>query len=728
MRLIFFLYFACMSTLRYAILLFFLAALSAVAAAQPSGAARPDSVPISRDSVPISPDSMALSPDSVPISRDSVPLSPDSMALSRDSVVLADTAALFPADTSLSAGQPAKKRERRLELTKMTDEEVQVDTTRKSRILRYVVNHATNEVQRLELDTSVSYYRTDYPFFHGSAGAIFLGTLGSPTMPYSFARREGKSEFLFMQPYEAYFLTPGNISFYNTTTPYTLLYYDWAGSKSEMEDQLRVLHAQSITHDLSFELMYNGMGTKGTYPRQRIDNRSFSVGASYMGAIYKANLGYIFNEAEAQESGGITDDRMITDTIIDPKFHLVNLQTAKKHLRTHTFFLTHSLDIPMVYIGNDSVISNILIGRIGHSLEHSTFSKIYSDNSEEYYDNRFLGNVTRDSLGMRSFENRLFVQLRPLRAYIFESLSAGLGYKSMQTFMFYPSMYLKGTSGEDFSTLYAYASMSAWYKKYFRWNAYAQTNIAGYQRSAFELKGDMTLSIYPIKEGLHLQLGALLAGREPDVFTSRYFTNHYSWDNSFDQNNELRVEAKLRVPAVGCEAGVSQSIHNNFVYFGSDALPHQYADALSVSALSLNQSLDFKGLNIHHRLLMQLSSNEQVVSVPLLAVSATYYYERVLVKNVLSAQLGVDMQYCTPFNGYEYNPSVGMFHTSPVKQGGYLWADAFLAFRWKKTTPFIKWEHATQGLMEGNTSYFSAVHYPRNERVFKFGLSWKFFD
>jgi hypothetical protein len=238
----------------------------------------------------------------------------------------------------------------------------------------------------------------------------------------------------------------------------------------------------------------------------------------------------------------------------------------------------------------------------------------------------------------------------------------------------------------------------------------------------------MTLSIYPIKDGLHLNLSALLAGREQDVFVGRYFTNHYSWSNSFDQSNELRVEATLRIPVLRCEVGVSQSVQNNLIYFGRNAIPQQYASALSISALTLNHSLDFKGINLHHRMLMQLSSDESVVSVPLFAVSAAYYYERDLVKNVLHMQLGVDWQYCLPFNGYEYDPSVGMFHTSSVRQGGYLWVDPFVAFRWKRATPFIKWEHALQGMIEGNTSYFSAVHYPRNARVFKFGLSWKFFD
>jgi hypothetical protein len=667
--------------------------------------------------------------DSLLTPRDSLLSFQDSLPLLQDSLLSVDTAALMPGDTALLANQPVKKKERRLELPKaVDDDEMQTDTTRKSRILRYRVNHTTNEVQRVGLDTSLFYFRTDYPFFRDDVGAMFLGTLGSPVMPYSYTKRAGKSDFLFMQPYEAYFFSPDNISFYNTTTPYTLLYYDWAGSKSQMEDQLRVLHAQNITHNLTYGIMYNGMGTKGIYPRQRVDNRSVSFNASYLGKFYKASLGYIFNEVEAQENGGITDDKMITDTTVDVQLHLVNLQTGKNHLRNHTYFLTHSVDIPMIYIGNDSVINNILIGRIGHSLEYSTFSKIYTDNDEAFYSNRYLGRATRDSLGMSILNNRLFVQFRPLRAYIFESLSAGLGYKSLQTFMFYPAMYFAGTSSEDLNTVYAYASMSAWYKKYFRWNASAQTNMAGYQSGDFELKGDMTLSIYPVKDGLHLKLGALLAGRTQDVFIGSYFTNHYSWSNSFDQSQELRLEAALLIPTLRCEVGASQSILNNFVYFGSNAIPQQYAEALSISALTLNQKLDFRGINIHHRILMQVSSNKDVVSVPLLAVSATYYYERDLVKNVLRMQLGVDWQYNTRFNGYEYNPSVGMFHTSSVQLGGYLWADAFVAFRWKRATPFIKWEHAIQGLIEGNTSYFSAVHYPRNERVFKFGVSWKFFD
>jgi len=118
------------------------------------------------------------------------------------------------------------------------------------------------------------------------------------------------------------------------------------------------------------------------------------------------------------------------------------------------------------------------------------------------------------------------------------------------------------------------------------------------------------------------------------------------------------------------------------------------------------------------------------VPLPLLAASAACYYECDLVKDVLHMQLGIDVQYSTKFNGYGYDPSIGMFYNASDKRmlGGYLWADAFASFRWKTATPFIKYEHAGQGLFDWNTSYFAATHYPRNARVFKFGLSWKFLD
>ena len=126
--------------------------------------------------------------------------------------------------------------------------------------------------------------------------------------------------------------------------------------------------------------------------------------------------------------------------------------------------------------------------------------------------------------------------------------------------------------------------------------------------------------------------------------------------------------------------------------------------------------------------MLQKSSDPEVLDLPLFSANVTYYFNYELVKRVLRMELGVDVQYCTQFRGYGYDPSLGMFHNSPQMQGGYLWADAFVALHWKKATPFVKWEHANQNLWEQPNGYYSAINHPRNLRVFKFGLSWKFYD
>ncbi|MDR2937953.1 MAG: putative porin, partial [Prevotellaceae bacterium] len=532
-------------------------------------------------------------PDSVPVPNfaENMPLLDSAQAVDTALISLSDSAQMLTV---------VKKKERRLELPK-TVETTEVDTSGASRVFRYTINHATNDVVLQEVDTSLFYYRTDYPFFRNDVGAIYLGNFGSPVLYYDFFKRKNDYDFIFQQPYEPYFFTPSNVSFYNTTTPYTILYYGWSGSKSQMEDQLRILHAQNIFNKFSFSLEYNNLGTKGQYARQHIKSRSFNLGLSYLGKYYKANLGYIFNDVEAQENGGIVDDKMILDTLVEPQMQQVRLQDAKNALNNSRIYLTHSLDLPLIYFGNDSVINNILMARFGHSLELSTYGKLYTDRADTvFYENNYLSKTaTRDSLGLKNFDNKVFVQLRPLRAYIFESLAAGVGYKSMNTFMFDPGMYLTGATSRSKYTTYAYASMSAWYKQYFKWSAFAETNLNGYKSGDFKLGGDMTLSVYPIKGGVHLKAGVALTGNSPDFFIENYSTNHYRWTNNFGRDEELRLEAKLSIPSWRCEVGVSQSVHSNFIYFagqekngkfGSDVFPVQHGEPLSITALTVNQN------------------------------------------------------------------------------------------------------------------------------------------
>jgi hypothetical protein len=653
-----------------------------------------------------------------------------------DSSQSVDTARFFvEGDTAISPSQAVKK-ERRLELPRMA-EATSSDTNRVSRIVRFSVSRSTNDVRLSPIDSSLSEYFVDYPFFKKDVGAVYLGNFGSAVMYFDYFKRNESSPFLFMRPYEPYFFTPDNAFYYNTTTPYTLLYYDWTTPRRTEESQLHVLHTQNITNKLNAGVDYANRSTKGIYNRQLLKNQTLNVFTSYLGDYYKLNAGFVYSSVEVQENGGVADDKLVTDTVIDPEFIPVRLSTAKNTLANISFYLTHSLDLPIWKFGNDSVINNILIGRLGHVFEYSTYGKLYEDSeavadSGAYYSHAAVSSKSsRDSLGLRNLENRLFVQLRPLRAYIFEQLSAGWGYRSYTAYMFDPQMYLKGSSSDHFHSMFAYASASAWYKQYFQWNAYAESVLSGYRSGDYKLEAGLTLSAYPIKQGIHLKANVLMESKTPDYFLQNYFTNHYEWrDNNFDKTQELRIEGSLSIPQTRTEIGVRQSVLTSYIFFGNDAVPVQASGAVSVSSLSLDQNFKLGSFYMNHRVLLQLSSDKEVLPLPLASLNFMYCYEQPIVKGVLTGQLGVNLRYSTEFNGYGYNPSVGMFHTtSDAKLGNYPWFDVFLAFRWYKVTPYVKWEHVNQSWFTGaDNNYFSAVHYPGNNRVFKFGLSWKFLD
>jgi hypothetical protein len=123
-----------------------------------------------------------------------------------------------------------------------------------------------------------------------------------------------------------------------------------------------------------------------------------------------------------------------------------------------------------------------------------------------------------------------------------------------------------------------------------------------------------------------------------------------------------------------------------------------------------------------------ISSDQEVMPLPAFAAQLSYYFDFYLVKNVLKLQIGADLFYNTAYKGYAFNPASGLYHSQNTTSfGNYPWVDFFVAAKWKEVTPFIKYEHADQGMVSPS-SYFSALHYPRNPSVLKFGISWNFYD
>jgi hypothetical protein len=682
-----------------------------------------DTIPVSHpDTInTINPDTLAVTPKSI----DSI------NALVRD--IPTDSVPVF---RQRRRGIDQKDENEKDELKRLETYVFTDSALKAQRIFVWSANHYFNNISLTKIDTLINENKTELPFYKNDVGVTYLGTTGSATVLHNYFKRTSTEFLPFFDPYAEYLNTPEKVVFYNTKTPYSDLGYATSGSKRVAEDNLKVLFTANILPEWNFGILYNRFGTKGTYQNQGTKDKSFTAFTSYTGKRYVAHTGYIYNAITNNENGGIIDDYYFVDTVLDAGAIDINLKQASNKLRSNIYFLTHSYGIPVEILNKRRDSTAIQDGGtmvyFGHSFEYTRYNRVYTDaldTENYYYDKYYLSrNSSYDSIAASQLNNRLFIRLQPWSSNFWVSnIDAGIGYRFENYYYFNPAQYLQGKGNDKYSTAYIYGGASGVFKRYFKWDAFLKYHFTGYRQN--DLLFDITAkaSIYPLAQGVHLQGRFTFDNKQPAYFTEHYYANHVKWENDFDKTQETKIQLSLSIPDWSLEAGFNSALVNKPIYYGLDALPKQSADVINITSIHLQKNLKLWLFHFEHRLLLQLTSNKDVIPLPLLSGNVTYYLQSEWVRNILNTQIGFDVYYNTKFYDYAYNPAVGMFHIQNEKKlGNYPWIDLFANFKWKRANIYIKMTNVAQGII-GNRDYFSALHYPRTNRMLRIGIRWHFF-
>jgi hypothetical protein len=149
---------------------------------------------------------------------------------------------------------------------------------------------------------------------------------------------------------------------------------------------------------------------------------------------------------------------------------------------------------------------------------------------------------------------------------------------------------------------------------------------------------------------------------------------------------------------------------------------------MSVLSASLSKNLAFGPVHLDNRVLFQMSSNQEVVPVPTLAVNARWYLQFDVAKNIMQMQIGANAWYNTKYYSPAWNPAVGVFYNQrKEKYNNGPVIDAFVNVQWKRACIFVKVENVGQGWPMDKFDYFSAHRYIRTQRALKFGMYWPFY-
>ncbi len=642
-------------------------------------------------------------------------------------------------DATTPEGGKPKNTEQDTSAPRVLETHLFSEILKRQKLFTWHHNRYTNALELQRIDTLINDRFRDYPFLQRDVGANYLGTVGSAVILHDYFKRPSNDYFYYFTPYIEYAITPENISFFNTKKPY--VYFNYAGTlfgnSSFEEGNVAIVVSANFLPEWNWTVRYRHFGTRGMLSNEATDNNEITLSTSYSGKRYNAHAGFIYNGWKNQENGGMVDDRNVLDTVIDVRVIDVSLKSASSKINNYSFFVTQTYGVPLNFFRNDSTIKDDGTAvYFGHSGEYTTIARTYVDQiaaddslGRSYYNNQFYINPTnsRDSMRTMLLDNKLFITLQPwASSFIISQVTGGVGYSWLLNYVFRPSFYVSPTENVPQNNFYLYGAARGEFSRYFYWNAFARYDFAGYTQNDFRIDGKVGISFYPLAKGIHLTGGLLFQAKRPDYFLNNTYSNHFVWQNNFDKTLETRISAKLEIPDWELEAGFDYSLLSQYVYFGNDAMPAQHGSEISVLAGYLKKNFKLWYFHFDHRILVQASSNQGVLPLPLVSANLTYYLQGELVRGVLTAQIGVDAYYNTKYYAYGYNPDAGNFHTQNVREiGNYPYMDAFVNMKWKHATIFAKVINVGEGWP--NSDYFSALHYIRSQRAFKLGISWNFY-
>ena len=664
------------------------------------------------------------------------------------------------------------------------------DSMQYKRLVMWDHDRYFNDIRLRENDTTYNYHFTEYPFLKDDVNAVYLGVIGSPTETYNFFKREEAENAVFYTPYMAYSYTPENLPMYNTKTPYTELAY-WGtlfANAEKEESNVRVMTTQNILPELNLRLEYNRFGGNGMLQNEDTDNRTFVAAANYLGKKYFMNVGYIYNRIEKSENGGIIDNSWIRDTTVDAREIAVRLKEAGNTVKKNTVFLDQSYRIPFDFLSKeareerkarkaekafrdslmatgdtaaisryllaqaekeaasamsaDSIDTDITTAFIGHCSEYSVYTKSYYDeisssdtDGRDFFGNNFYLNPTasRDSLRVMKLDNRIFLRLQPWSSDgIVSKLDVGIGDKLLNYHDFNRLSYLQKSKPVVRNSAYLYAGAQGQLKKYMHWNATGRYTFLGSEINDFSVNANLSVNFYPFRRHrnspLNLNFHFETSLREPDYYEQHLHTNHYWWDNNFGKVSTTKAEASLNIPVWNLSAFFGYALLGNNIYYDNHGSIQQNEVPMSVMTASVMKNFRLWNFHFDHKALFQLSSNEDVLPLPMLALNFRYYFQFNVVRDVMQMQIGANATFETKWHAPAYNPVLGVFHTQNEEMyGNCPYIDVFVNIQWKRACIFIKAVNLGMGWPNKSADYFSAHHYIRPQQAFKVGIFWPFY-
>lgn len=618
------------------------------------------------------------------------------------------------------------------------------DSTKQKIIKQWHLSSDFSEEVNVPFDTIFSLFNRFRIADRYSFANATLGNYGLPFYQINFFDRvTDPDKFLYSNYYPLMYL-PERAVFMNTQLPFTELDWTFGAPRPTSEQTFRVRHSQNVNRFFNFGLIYDIIYSLGQYSYQRAEDKNFTLFSSYTGEKYKMYFSAGINNLISYENGGISDNSQLSQFIPrEVKVNLNDLNKANSTLKNRNLLL-----VQRYTIGGGSALADStsgkkqgflgLSGTLSHIFTWENNRRTYSDNfpGSGFYDSIYINkSITFDSLYSRSVKNTFRFDFLTDASRKFR-LGGGFGFRN-ELFRYSQIVPTHDTATFADTVVWKRSNNAIVGRLFndigdkFRWLVSGELFLTGYRSGDFKLDGEI-LKSFDWKKGRAswLIFGSII-NRQPSFWYEQWGGNHFEWHNNMNKEFRIDLGTDFSYPARKAELKFNYAIIDNYTDFDTTAMPSQHTGALSVASLTVSKEFRAWKFHLANDVLIQKSSNSEVLDLPLVTVRTAGFFEHLLrfkaTNGKLNVQIGAEMTYNTPYHPYSYMPATGRFYRQDnFLTGNYPYLNAFINFKVQRTRIFIMYDHLNQGMAGYN--YFMVPSYPMNVRMLRYGLAWTFYN
>lgn len=573
----------------------------------------------------------------------------------------------------------------------------------------------------------------------------------SPTQSRIYFDRQRKADFIFADAYAPYIITPQNVKFYHTTTPYSSVGYKKGFVTNLDQNDISFMFTGNVSRRTNLGMTIDYLNSYGRFSNQEGKTVFGSVFGSYNGDHYSLQAAFTWNTLSNFENGGLSNPNDLQGSL-KPEDMPVKMK-GMSAFRYLSGYLNHYYSICVErerkvdyrerdeegnWVKKDSIkIEYVPVTTFRHVFETTDATKRYVEKPtvKGFYSDIYRDSVaTNDTAACLTIKNTLSVTFEEEFNTWLKFGAIVYAMNETQRHILRDSIIPPPSINDSIchtqwtNNLYIGGALYKNRGKHIHYGFDGNVCLLGYKLGEFQVNGHLDAGFRLGKDSMTLAAHAYFKNETPDFYLQHYRSNHYQWENDFNKTLRFHIGGEVAYPTQWVKPKLKVAFENitQHIYFDENGLPQQMNGNIQLLSADLQLNLTTPWVNLDNRVVYQHTSSAYL-PLPALTMYNNLYYHGTWVK-ALDVQIGVDMRFFTKYYAPVLNPALGQFCIQNQEQvGNYPVMNVYANFYVKhiRLKLFAQYQHFNASFM--NKQYFSMPNYPMAPDMFRAGLSWHFY-